>query len=332
MCLARRTHNARDSKQRTLTMNCADPLIDRFSRYLLGAKGRSDNTARVYTDDIKPFITFIKNEGLDIIGLDRNGIRRYLAWLATAARGSEGGYARTSVARKLVVLRAFYRFLVGEQLIDDNPVTKGQTFHMKSEKRLPVFLNEHETDRLLRMPDPESHYGLRDRAILEVLYSSGLRLSELSSLDLNDVDLTNKELKVWGKGAKERVVLIGKPAVNALRSYLNTARQELLIKPTTALFLNRYGHRLSKRSVEKMVSRCAALAAVRPGVHAHTLRHTFATHMLEGGADLRIVQHLLGHSSPATTQIYTHVTNNQARTMYLKSHPRAKIHEGNSIE
>ena len=145
-------------------------------------------------------------------------------------------------------------------------------------------------------------------------------------------NLTNKELKVWGKGAKERVVLIGHPAVNSLNSYLNTARQQLMTQPTVALFLNRYGRRLSKRSIEKMVARCAASAAVRPGVHVHTLRHTFATHMLDGGADLRIVQQLLGHSSPATTQIYTHVTSNQARKMYLKSHPRAESHEGRSIE
>ena len=332
MRLGRGANHAIGDDLRYLSMTSSSPLIDRFSNYLLGAKGRSDNTVRVYKDDIKPFFAFTENEGLDLMGLDRHGIRRYLAWLATSARGSSGGYSRPSVARKLVVLRAFYTFLVAEHLIDDNPVTKGQTFHMKSEKRLPVFLNEDEADRLLRVPDLETYYGIRDRAILEVLYSSGLRLSELSSLNLNDVDLPNKELKVWGKGAKERVVLIGHPAVNSLNSYLNTARQQLMTQPTVALFLNRYGRRLSKRSIEKMVARCAALAAIRPGVHVHTLRHTFATHMLDGGADLRIVQHLLGHSSPATTQIYTHVTSNQARKIYLKSHPRAESHEGRSTE
>ncbi len=303
-------------------------MLDRFKGYLMGARGRSENTARVYEADIRPFMAFVSREGLEVGELDRHGLRRYLAWLATSARGKEGGYARVSVARKLVVLRAFYRFLIHEGLVEVNPIPKGQTFRMKSEKRLPVFLSEEEAERLMESPDLEKEYGVRDRAILEILYSSGLRLSELAALDLKDVDMTSREVKVWGKGAKERVVMIGRPALHALENYVMTARPNLSRKPTPALFLNRYGGRLSRRSIEKMVSRNAVQAAVRPGVHAHTLRHTFATHMLEGGADLRIVQGLLGHSSPATTQIYTHVTRHQARKVYLNSHPRARSQDG----
>jgi integrase/recombinase XerC len=178
-------------------------------------------------------------------------------------------------------------------------------------------------DRLLEAPDPDSEVGIRDQAILEMLYSSGVRLSELAALDVDDVDLQAREAKVWGKGSKERIVLLGGPAVQALHHYMTASRPELTDAPTTALFLNRYGGRLSRRSVQKIVKKSARQAAISPRTHTHSMRHTFATHLLEGGADLRVVQELLGHSSPATTQIYTHVTQRQAKKVYMASHPRA---------
>ena len=302
-------------------------LVDQYREFLIGHKGRSENTVRVYLADLRPFLDFLKREGLDLGELDRQGLRSYLAWLATSARGKNGGYARVSVARKLVVLRSFYRFLAQEGLVKGNPVPKGRSLQMKVEKYLPVFLSEREMDQLLEAAEPSSELGIRNRAILELLYSSGVRLSELTNLDTRDVDLGSREVKVLGKGSKERMVLIGRPAAHAIEQYLKDARPHLEHQPTQALFLNRYGRRLSRRSIEKVVSRSAMKAAIRPGVHTHTLRHTFATHLLEGGADLRVVQELLGHSSPATTQIYTHVTQSQAKRIYAASHPRARKEE-----
>ena len=299
-------------------------VVDRYHEYLTGTVGRSQNTVRIYLDDLRGFITYLHREKISAEKLDRKALRGYLAWLATSARGAAGGYARVSVARKLVALRSFYRFLVHSGILKYNPIPKGRTFNVKMEKRLPMFLDAREIELLLAAPDSSQGLGIRNRAILELLYSSGIRLSELVSLDIGDIDIETKEVKVRGKGAKERIVLIGKPAALIIQEYIMSIRPSIEQRPSQALFLNRYGNRLSRRSIEMIVSRNAMLATIRPGVHTHTLRHTFATHLLEGGADLRVVQELLGHSSPATTQIYTHVTQSQARKVYMSSHPRAR--------
>ena len=302
-------------------------LLQRFREYLIGQKGRSENTARVYAADLQPFVAFLDNEELDLRELGRPQLRGYLAWLSTSARGECGGYARVSVARKLVVLRCFYRFLVQEGFMAANPIPKGRTFNIKVEKRLPVFLGKDEVGRLLAAPGISKPLGMRDKAILEVLYSSGVRLSEIHGLDMEHVSLETGELRVRGKGSKQRIVLLGKPAVGALGLYFQAARPQLQGDGTPAIFLNRYGGRLSRRGIEKIVRRYALLASTRPGVHPHTLRHTFATHLMEGGADLRVVQELLGHSTPATTQIYTQVTQIEARAEYMTTHPRARLKE-----
>jgi integrase/recombinase XerC len=292
---------------------------------------------RIYLADLAPFCRYLAQEGLDYTRLDRAMLRGYLAWLATCGRSlsskdrSGQGYARVSIARKLVVLRSFYRFLVQQGLFRTSPVPSGRSFQVKVEKRLPGFLGIRETNRLLDAPEESTPLGLRDRAILEVLYSGGVRLAEAAGLELPSVDLGRRELRVRGKGSKERVVVFGAPAEVVLRRYLQEGRPRLASpglsqragKPTTALFLNRYGQRLSRRSIEKLVRRYAAQAGLREGVHPHTLRHTFATHMLEGEADLRVIQELLGHASPTTTQIYTHVTKREARHAYLNFHPLA---------
>ena len=301
----------------------AGALMQRFRESLRGQKGRSENTVRVYSTDLRPFLAFMEAQGLDLRDLDRHHLRRYLAWLSTSARGAEGGYARVSVARKLIVLRSFYRFLVQEGVMDANPIPKGRTFNIKVEKRLPIFLDHREVERLLTAPDVSRPLGLRDRAMLELLYSSGVRLSELHGLDVRSVDLDAGDVRVRGKGSKERMVLLGTPAVHYLDLYLRSARTKLASMGETALFVNRYGGRLSRRSIEKIVGKYSLVAATRPGVHPHTLRHSFATHLMEGGADLRVVQDLLGHSSPATTQIYTHVTQKEARAEYMTTHPMA---------
>lgn len=298
-------------------------LISRYQEYLLGTKGRAGRTVRVYLDDLSSFLTYMERESLLLTDLNRQALRRYLAWLATSGKGRNGGYARVSVARKLVSLRSFYRFLVHIGTLEHNPIPRGRTFTMKVDKKLPVFLDRKEVDQLLDTPDPTTPMGLRDRAILELLYSTGVRLSELAMMDIDDLDFESREITVCGKGSKERIVLMGRPAVKAVEHYIRDSRSFIEREPNKALFLNRYGERLSRRSIEKVVSGSATKAVIRPGVHTHTLRHTFATHLLEGGADLRVVQELLGHSSPATTQIYTHVTQNQAKKIYMTSHPRA---------
>ena len=311
-------------------------LLDRFALYLTGRRGSSPNTVRVYTTDLVPFFQFLDKEGLDPTEVGRPEVRRYLAWLSTKAkeqgrgRGNTG-YARSSVARKLVVLRAFYRYLAQIGDIPANPIPNGRSLQVKVDKLLPVFLAKEETQRLVDAPDREKALGARDAVILELLYSCGFRLSELASLEVASFDASTREIRVMGKGSKERVVIVGRPATEAVADYLHWARPQLLSEAREPLpygedplLLNRYGARLSRRSIEKIVATHATRASTRPGVHPHTLRHTFATHLMDGGADIRVVQELLGHASPTTTQIYTHVTQNQARQVYMASHPRAR--------
>lgn len=311
-------------------------LLDRFALYLTGRRGSSPNTVRVYTTDLVPFFQFLDQERLEPAEVGRPEVRRYLAWLSTKAKDQgrgrgKTGYARSSVARKLVVLRAFYRYLAQIGDIPANPIPNGRSLQVKVDKLLPVFLAKDETQRLVDTPDREKALGARDAVILELLYSCGLRLSELASLEVGSFDAALREIKVIGKGSKERVVIVGRHAAEAVVDYLKWARPQLLAEAREPLpygedplLLNRYGARLSRRSIEKIVANHATRAATRPGVHPHTLRHTFATHLMDGGADIRVVQELLGHASPTTTQIYTHVTQNQARQVYMTSHPRAR--------
>ena len=298
-------------------------LIQKYQVYLRGQRGLSENTVRIYLDDVKSFFKYLIGEGCDLLGMDRQMLRGYLAWLATSAKGGRDGYARVSITRKLTALRSFYRFLVQEGWFSSNPVPAGRTFQVKVEKPLPTFLSKREVNRLLESPDISDVYGIRDRAILEVLYSCGVRLAEVQGINIEDIDRAGRQILVRGKGSKERWVLYGKPTEEALAHYLEDSRPKLAASSTGSLFLNRYGQRLSRRSFEKLVSQYAARAGLRNGVHPHTLRHSFASHMLEGDADLRVIQELLGHSSPTTTQIYTHVTNQEARNAYLNFHPRA---------
>ena len=320
----------RESKDPVTGRPDVSTLVQSFQEHLRGQKGRSDNTIRIYSTDLRPFVKFVETAGLDLRDFSRRPLRSYLAWLSTSARGDSKGYARISVARKMVALRAFYRYLTQQGVVENNPIPKGRSFNIKVEKKLPIFLGRAEMERLLEAVDVSSPAGVRDRAILEMLYSTGMRLSEISGLDRYDVDLEQGTIKVTGKGSRQRIVLMGGPAVEWVSRYLSTAWRQLLGEAEqgkgdpTALLLNRYGGRLSGRSIQKLVAKYAVLAATRPGVHPHTLRHSFATHLMEGGADLRIVQELLGHSSPATTQVYTHVTQLEARAEYLTTHPMAR--------
>ena len=299
-----------------------DHYLEAFPSYLRGQRGLSENTERVYLADLQSFRQYLVIESLQLGDMDRDVLRGYLAWLATEGRGGNQGFARVSVARKLTVVRTFYQFLVQQGLFSATPVPSGRSFRLKVPKTLPDFLGHREASRLMDAPDETTVHGIRDKAILETLYACGIRLAEIHGLNLGDINFPRREILVRGKGSKERLVLFGGPTEIALQNYVREARPKLMARPSQALFLNRYGGRLSRRSYEKMMRRYSAVAGTRGNVHPHTLRHTFATHMLEGGADLRVIQELLGHSSPTTTQIYTHVTKLEALTAYLNHHPR----------
>jgi integrase/recombinase XerC len=233
------------------------------------------------------------------------------------------GLVKASIARKLSAIRSFYRYLLQEGLVFTSPAAT--TSSPKLDKRLPSFLTLEEARRLLEAPDVSTPQGQRDRALLELLYASGLRVSELVKLNLEQINLDTREIRVWGKGSKERVVLMGKPAAGALATYINEGRPKLLGgKRSSTLFVNRYGGRLPERRVQRILEKYTRIAGMAKRVHPHMLRHTFATHLLDGGADLRVVQELLGHAALSSTQIYTHVTKSQAKKVYLSAHPMAR--------
>ena len=305
-------------------------LLERYRLYLAGQRGLSENTRRIYLDDLGTFLAYCRPAGLSLRNMDLQLLRGYVAHLATAGKlgenGRRVGYARVSIVRKLTALRAFYNFLVQEGWFATTPVPSARSFPIKVEKPLPTFLGKNEAARLMAAPpDDGSPTGLRDKAILEVLYACGVRLAEIVGMNLADVYAERREILVRGKGNKERWTLFGEPAAVALQGYLQDGRPRLAADAGSdaPLFVNRYGGRLSRRSIEKVVSNYAARAGLKAGVHTHTLRHTFASHLLEGDADLRVIQELLGHSNVATTQIYTHITKQEARRAYLNFHPLA---------
>ncbi|WP_227766641.1 tyrosine recombinase XerC [Zhaonella formicivorans] len=299
-----------------------DSLVDLFLKSLRAEKNASQNTVSAYANDLNQFFIFLqehyrkKADGIELEVLSHYDIRSFLAYLHRA------GYNKSSVARKLAALRKFYRFLNKEKLIANNPLFFINS--PKKDKKLPRYLEEKQIEQLLALPDCSTPLGLRDRAMLETFYASGIRVSELVGLDLPQINLDLGYMVVYGKGAKERVVPLGSFAIEALQNYLRRGRPVLLATQNNdALFLNYKGVRISVRgvrlTVEKYVRRLADSLKISP----HSLRHTFATHLMERGADLRVVQELLGHVSMATTQVYTHVTTSKMKEVYDKTHPRA---------
>jgi len=264
------------------------------------------------------FFDFLRERGIGSLkDVDRLTLRDYLAHLM------KQGLVKASIARKLSAIRSFYRYLLQVGLVSTSPAAT--TSSPKLDRCLPSFLTQEEVRRLLEAPDLSTPQGQRDRALLELLYASGLRVSELVQLNLEQVNFDTREIRVWGKGAKERAVLMGKPAAEALATYISQGRPKLLgEKKSNALLVNRYGGRLNERRVQRILERCARLVGIDKRVHPHMLRHTFATHLLDGGADLRVVQELLGHAALSSTQIYTHVTKSQAKKVYLSAHPMAQ--------
>ena len=296
--------------------------IDSFLDYLTYERNASPNTIIAYRDDLESFIGFLSNDyltmerdQLDLRRVDHLAVRAYLAHL------SRRKLSRASVARHLSALRTFFKFLVREGVVESNPARTVTT--PKREKHLPTVMQPPDVALLIEQPDTSTTLGLRDAAWLELLYASGLRISELVGIDIDDLELRARLVKVHGKGSKERIVPFGTKAEAALRAYL-AVRGELSSDPEEeAVFLNYRGQRITTRSVRRLFDGYLRKAALRSGISPHTMRHSFATHLLNAGADLRGIQELLGHASLSTTQKYTHLNDWQLIAVYKKAHPRA---------
>ena len=285
----------------------AEGLLDRYLTWQGDERSLSGYTLRNYSTDLRHFFEFMGDRSLPSV--DKLLIRAYASGLV------ESGLAPASIARRVSALRTFFRYLRNEGVLESDPMlgVRGP----RRERRLPNFLTQEQIDTLIASADAETPQGLRNRAILELLYAAGLRVSEVVGVDVDDLDLDDRTARVLGKGSKERLVVMGRPAVRAIERYLKDGRPRLVkLQPNAnlstskpALFLNRNGGRLSRRAVQLIVRKCALAAGIERSVHPHLLRHTFATHLLEGGAELRVVQTLLGHADVNTTQIYMHVTD-----------------------
>ena len=331
-----------------------EPLVAEYERNLRSTRALSDATVRNYVADAAPFVQYLAEQdirlGADAAALAdfvrrggeggaareyRSLARDYVAWLlerrpveSGRAAGSRG-HSRASVHRLLASLRSFMRYLIEQGLLPDAPIWRPNSTLMarlapKQERKLPDLVSVPEAARLVEAPaggGGEEPNALRDAALLELLYGCGLRVSEASGLDRENVDLEERTVRVWGKGAKERQAPLGGKARDALRAYL--ADEDGPRHGAAPLFRNSRGGRLSARSIQRIVGRYARRSGLREDVHPHTLRHSYATHLLDGGADLRIVQELLGHATPTATQVYTHVSRTEARRAYMAAHPLA---------
>ena len=293
----------------------APDLADRFERAAFASwlSGRSSATAKAYLSDLDAMVAWLVEEGLSRPAqVDRLVLRRYLGSL------QRRGLAKSTMARKAAAARSYFSFLTSRGVLEVDPAARLSA--PKASSRLPAVLGQADLAALLDAGDLESPLGLRDRALVELLYAAGLRVAELCGLDLDDLDLGHGMLTAFGKGAKERRVPIHERCALALERYLSDGRASLMNEgsPSAAVFFNRRGHRMGPRDVRRVLDRWSASPT-----HPHALRHTFATHLLDGGADLRVVQELLGHASLATTQLYTHVSKERLQRVYDDTHPRA---------
>ena len=287
------------------------PAVERFLTSLRSERAASVHTCRNYAIDLRQFLEGLGPRHLEeITPLD---IRAFVARLSTSGR------SRRTIARKLSCVRSFFQFLCREQALTSNPALA--VFAPRLARRLPSFLDESQIARLIETPPSTTWQGLRDRAILETLYSTGMRVGELVGLNREHLDELSGAVIARGKGKKERLCPIGATAIKAIRRYL--ARRPATMRSVPALFVSQKRCRLTARQVDRLLARYAALAGLPASIHPHSLRHTFATHLLDHGADLRSVQELLGHANLATTQLYTHVTTSRLKAVYDQTHPRA---------
>jgi len=283
-------------------------LMEKFLRHLEIERGMSQHTLRAYRKDLETFAAYAEKEPEDIEMIDVRGF---------VARQIKDGLSKTTAGRRLAAVRSFLKFLTREGFLKANPAKLVTT--PKAEKHLPKFLSVDDVFALIEKPDTISFVHARDRAILELLYSSGLRVGEVAGLNVEDVNTREGLVKVKGKGRKERIVPVGSKAVDAIKAYM--VEKILLKKKNKALFLNRTGSPLSERGIRRIVVKYARLIGVSGQIGPHTLRHTFASHLLQAGADLRVIQELLGHASLSTTQKYTHLDITHLMDVYDKAHP-----------
>ncbi len=291
-----------------------------FKNYLSFERNFSSHTVLNYDIDLRDFTTFLELEGIETITeVNYKVARRYLTYL------HKKNFSKASLARKISSLRSFFKFLQARGYVNDNPFLLLSL--PKKDKKIPRFFYPEEIEELFNCIDMNDPLGERNLAIIELLYGSGLRVSELCSLTLDNLHLQRKIIIVKGKGNKERIVPITDSALEALNNYINNSRKELLMKAhsnSSVLFLNHRGRKLTQRGVRDILTRLIDHSAKISGISPHMLRHTFATHLLDNGADIRSVQELLGHSQIATTQIYTHVSREKLKKVYMETHPHAK--------
>lgn len=288
--------------------------IINFLKYLKIEKNYSSYTILNYGKDLKIFLKFLNFEKIDKLkDIDYKIIRKFLEFLY------EEEYNNKSIARHISSLRSFFKYLLKEELINKNPMNL--ITNPKLDKKLPQFLYYDELEKILSVPDKTTLFGMRDLTILETFYSTGIRVSELVNIKIKDIDFSSRTIKILGKGNKERYVLYGKVLSDYFESYL-TKRN--LVAKCDYLFINKYGLQLTDRGIRYIIDNVLKKGAISNHISPHTLRHTFATHLLDNGADLRVVQELLGHESLSSTQVYTHVSNEHLREVYLKNHIRNK--------
>ena len=284
--------------------------LDSFYKYLEN-KGYSENTISNYRKDLVLFIEFSKGK----LNVDYNFVRSYLQFLYNK------NYSNKSIARHISSLKSFYKYLTKNEFIKDNPCLL--ISNPKIEKKLPNYINYNDLEVLFSIPDKNDVLGLRNALILELLYSTGIRVSELVNIKLSDIDFSNNRILILGKGNKERYVLYGKVCSELLKDYLFKSRNKLN-KNSDYLLLNKFGNKITDRAIRMIIDDVVKKSSLKQNISPHTLRHTFATHLLNEGADLKIVQELLGHENISTTGIYTHVSNEHLRKVYLDAHPRAR--------
>ena len=296
--------------------------LQKYIVYLEGERNLSPKTINEYKKDIKKFWDYAERaKKKNVSDIDIKFLRRYLSYLRTLR------YSPSTISRKISSVRGFFSYLEMMKIIDKNPSQFMPT--IKGKKKLPSYLKREEMLNLLQSPILLDVLGKRDRAIFETFYSTGIRVSELVGLIIESVDLKQRRIKVMGKGRRERIALLNKDAKESIENYLKESRHELLRNDkkthgsSKALFLNKNGRKLTSRGVRKIVERYIKKLGIIKKISPHSIRHSFATHMLEAGADLRVVQELLGHLNISTTQIYTHITKGKLREVYKKTHPRA---------
>ena len=290
-------------------------LLDQFIYFMEVERGVSSNTSQAYRRDLTKFAKYIDRIHKDISAVDRETILDFLMLLR------DSGLATTTVARNLAALKTFWKFLVSERLVPENIAGVVET--PKTWKNIPDVMNEKEVEELLNAPSSKGWMGLRDRAILELMYATGVRASEATNLKKADVNLESGFIKCFGKGGKERIIPLGGAAIKSISKYLEKSREKLQRDINDRhLFLSRLGRKLSRQSMWKIIHRYAALAGIKKKITPHTLRHSFATHLLEGGAELRGVQEMLGHADISSTQIYTHINKERLKRVHSQYHPR----------